>query len=453
MLETRRNYTMDLYKIFESIKNASGRTDKEMIIKKNADNKLFLEVLKFLYDNKITTGLDKRKLNKEIKLDSSNFNLKWTDSLESFLQFVADNNTMPDHIVAQVQRGIIIFGDTKEGQEFLKEVLCKSYKCGISAKTINKALGYELIYDFKVQLAHSFDKYQDYAIKQEFALTEKLDGHRTLIEVNDKEDYIKFYTRQGHEIHGLDDIANAIRNNTHVKYEPVKYEHYILDGEIIANDPNIKIEDRFSETTKILRSDANPKKGLQFNAFDIIQYDEFRAGKSKEIYFVRYTDLNVRFHSDKYLTCVKHLFRGEDEDMEIIPHILAEHVAKGGEGLMLNTLDGYYQTKRTKDLLKIKEFKNADLEVYDVFEGTGQHTDSLGGILVDYKGYTVAVGSGFTHNERKKYWADPELIIGKIVNIQYFGESKNQKNDNLSLRFPVFKGIRDDKTVDDINIE
>ena len=35
-------------------------------------------------------------------------------------------------------------------------------------------------------------------------------------------------------------------------------------------------------------------------------------------------------------------------------------------------------------------------------------------------------------------------IIGKIAEIQYFEETKDQ-NGHLSLRFPVFRGLRTDK--------
>ena len=33
-----------------------------------------------------------------------------------------------------------------------------------------------------------------------------------------------------------------------------------------------------------------------------------------------------------------------------------------------------------------------------------------------------------------------------LVEVQYFEESKDKKTGDLSLRFPVFKRVRDDKT-------
>ena len=74
-------------------------------------------------------------------------------------------------------------------------------------------------------------------------------------------------------------------------------------------------------------------------------------------------------------------------------------------------------------------------------------------ITIDYKSNLVNVGSGFTDEERDYYWNNKDEIIGKIVDIQFFEESTNQKDDGISLRFPTFKSVRSDKTEDDINYD
>ena len=64
----------------------------------------------------------------------------------------------------------------------------------------------------------------------------------------------------------------------------------------------------------------------------------------------------------------------------------------------------------------------------------------LSNIIIEHKGNTVGVGSGFTIEERKLFFNNPEDIVGKTVTIQYFEESKNKDGD-YSLRFPVVKHI------------
>ena len=66
--------------------------------------------------------------------------------------------------------------------------------------------------------------------------------------------------------------------------------------------------------------------------------------------------------------------------------------------------------------------------------------EMLSNIIIEHKGNKVGVGSGFTIDERKKYYANPEWLVGKTVTIQYFEESKN-KDGEYSLRFPVLKHI------------
>ncbi len=94
--------------------------------------------------------------------------------------------------------------------------------------------------------------------------------------------------------------------------------------------------------------------------------------------------------------------------------------------------------------------QDADLKVVDVYDGTGKNKGKLGGIIVEfiYEGntYQCECGSGFTDDERIKYWSNPNEIIGKIATIQFFEISKND-NGGYGLRFPVWTHrIRDDKT-------
>ena len=111
---------------------------------------------------------------------------------------------------------------------------------------------------------------------------------------------------------------------------------------------------------------------------------------------------------------------------------------------MINIANASYQKKRTSDILKVKKMNTVDLFVTSIFEGKGKYKGTLGGVMIEYKGQPVGVGSGFSDNQRKIIWAHPDNIIGKLIEVQYFEESKD-KNGNPSLRFPVFKTIRLDK--------
>ena len=110
---------------------------------------------------------------------------------------------------------------------------------------------------------------------------------------------------------------------------------------------------------------------------------------------------------------------------------------------MIN-LDSTYQFGRTNQLLKVKTMNTIDLPIVGINEGRGEFAGTAGALIVDYKGYPVGVGSGLSKFDREYFWNNREDMLGKIIEIQYFEETKDQ-NGHLSLRFPVFKQIRTDK--------
>jgi len=65
-------------------------------------------------------------------------------------------------------------------------------------------------------------------------------------------------------------------------------------------------------------------------------------------------------------------------------------------------------------------------------------------VVIEHKGYRVQVGSGFSHEQKRFYFENPNEIIGKQITVCYFEETKNQ-NGGISLRFPTFKGLYENK--------
>ena len=115
------------------------------------------------------------------------------------------------------------------------------------------------------------------------------------------------------------------------------------------------------------------------------------------------------------------------------------------EGVMLRK-DVGYEGKRSKSLLKVKTFHDAEYKVIDaevdemriVKDGREEYLTMLAQVWVEHKGYKVKVGSGFSQEQRIKYaTAD---IVGKTITVQYFEETKNDKG-GISLRFPTVKHI------------
>ena len=109
-----------------------------------------------------------------------------------------------------------------------------------------------------------------------------------------------------------------------------------------------------------------------------------------------------------------------------------------------------YEGKRSKNLVKVKKFHDAEYEVIDydtdtaevVRNGRSETIEMLSQVWIEHKGHKVKVGSGWTHDQRLQYMDGS--IVGKVITVQYFEETKNDKG-GISLRFPTVKIVHGDK--------
>lgn len=435
------NAVKSAFEVFEQIKSTTSNNEKIEIIRSNSDNMLFTKILRFVYDDFITTGVSFKSICTRIDGLDDFVTEPGQYTMETLMNHVRAYNT---GTISTIQK-IIDYASVFEDQalrEFIYHVFAKDLKVGVTAKSINKALGKGFIREFSVQLAHPFHKYVNKVEGKHFTLTQKLDGHRAVCIVKDGRP--KFYTRKGLPIDGMEVQEQEVLHLA--DDDPLEF---VLDGELLLpNTDGLATKDLFRETSKVLRSKSKDKSDIIFNVFDVVSYDEFVAGTSLDGFSARKQNLYGAFSDHpnlKHLKLVQDLYIGND--LSMIYELQRTMVKPNGwEGLMLNLNNGKYQTKRTTNLLKIKEFLDADVYVKDVFEGTGRLAGKLGGVVIDYKGNDVKVGSGFSDGERDVFWKDPSTIVGHLIQVSYFEETHNQNDDKLSLRFPTFVTVRDDKS-------
>ena len=90
----------------------------------------------------------------------------------------------------------------------------------------------------------------------------------------------------------------------------------------------------------------------------------------------------------------------------------------------------------------MKVMQSCDLKIIGFEEGQGRLRNTLGKLICDYKGFELGVGSGFSDELRNRIWNNKNKYLGRVSEIQYFEETHNDKGE-LSLRFPVFKCMRE----------
>ena len=385
--------------------------------------------MEFLLNTDKKTGISTAKLEKEFA--DKDIQLSQL-SLEELIEYLLKNNTGKDKDIIAAQCFIYTVKNFTL-KRFIKELITKKYKCGVTAKVASTILPDIIKDEHQVMLAHKFDG----KLKEPVSMSLKLDGIRCSALIEDGT--IKFLSRQGKVIKGLKEIKMALKS--------FDFDNCMLDGELIRiNHDNLPSDENFRLTTEIVNSKSDNKIGLEFVLFDIVPIHSYYERQDDKRYEDRLKILECLLDKrSKFIRMVPQY--GITNDVNKIYQTLAYVTAEGQEGLMLNTLSGKYAFgKRTKDLLKVKAMQTCDIKCIALEEGEGKYEGMLGKIVCDYKGFTLRVGSGFTDEQRMLYWNTPELIENMIVEIQYFEETKDKKTKDLSLRFPVFKRVRDDKT-------
>lgn len=100
---------------------------------------------------------------------------------------------------------------------------------------------------------------------------------------------------------------------------------------------------------------------------------------------------------------------------------LSKVVNLGGEGLMLHKGNSLYHSGRSNDLLKVKQYNDAEATVIKHITGKGKFKGMLGAMLVETKkGLRFKIGSGFSLKERQN-----PPPIGSLITYKYFGLTKN----------------------------
>ena len=415
---------LELYRKFEHLRSCSKKQDKIDCLKEYQYDTLFTFVLEFLLNTHKKTGISDAKLKKSL-IDKP---YEPFTCLEALINYVISNPTGKDNIVHSVQQYIDSLPNFTL-KRFITELITKKYKCGVTAKFVGEVLPNLIKIEHQVMLANKFKG----DLKEEAYITLKLDGIRCSALIGEQ---ITFLTRQGKEVEGLNQIAQALSE--------MNLKGYMIDGELLRiNHDGLPSDENFKETTSIVNSKSDNKTGLEFVIFDMVSLDDYRKQENNETYEVRQARLNEMIAPNDYIRLVPSY--GKTNDVNRVYEILNEVTSQDEEGLMLNLVSGVYRFgKRSSELLKVKAMHTCDLKCIDVQEGEGKYANTLGRILCLYKGHILKVGSGFSDEQREYYWKHKDKIKMHIVEVQYFEESNNEQG-GLSLRFPVFKRIRDDK--------
>lgn len=228
----------------------------------------------------------------------------------------------------------------------------------------------------------------------------KLDGHRALFVDG------TLYSRQG-KVLDIPHITDAIRS--------AGLEHLHLDGEIYLHGKTLQ------ELSALIKKHRPETLDLEYHIYDLVEDTPFvyRALKLVRIFTGR------KFPTTKCVDGFK--VNSMDDAME--HH--AQFREQGYEGTMLRFSDDHYKDgKRSRTLLKMKEFQDAEFMIVAVNEGKPYVTDQ-GTFRVPV--YVCQVGNDLdktftvtapgTMHEKDALWRDASKGLGDRLTVKFHYKS------------------------------
>ena len=324
---------MKWFDILEEVENAKGK-EKVEVLKKYSDDSLLPDVLNFIYNPRIVTGISKKKMGKEIetyeiKIDQTN------ERVLAIMEYLVEHNTGKDEDIATVKSLIESTDDMKERQ-YLESLVVKDLPIGISASTVNKVWK-KLIPVFKLQKGQLFEG--DFEGEQAVSL--KLDGNSAT--VFNLEDKTFMLSRSGAIMEGFDHILEYYRENLP--------KGFVYQGELIAkNYRKMGHGELFRYSNGITNSKKDEEKiVLQHVIFDVIDEVSFEEGKSYVPYIARLDqlkDYNIKTY-DPYGDSFNEVeiipFYAFTDDVDLIMTLAKEAIDNNLEGLMICKSSSIYK--------------------------------------------------------------------------------------------------------------
>ena len=170
----------EVIKIIKELQSSSGKRLQE-ILEENKDNQMLKDVLYFVYNPYIVTGLSNKKINKDLSnmtiikvpmINEPNFDIT------CMFDYLIEHNTGRDEDIVYIQHYLCSL--PAEDREFYKQIFTKELKLGITAKTINKVWK-NFIPEFNVMLAEKYwDRMEELEKnKPDIIITQKLDRNKS----------------------------------------------------------------------------------------------------------------------------------------------------------------------------------------------------------------------------------------------------------------------------------
>ncbi len=256
---------------------------------------------------------------------------------------------------------------------------------------------------YQPMLAQKLKDIRNFKIENYFAQP-KLDGHRCLITREGNE--IIAYSRRGREIHTIPHITSKLLDRIP--------DGTTLDGELYAH--NVPLQTIASWAR---RNHPIPEsRQLQYIVFDVVESDTPYEERVK----ILWDDLNLPYDRNHEFYLLDTIDMANVE--WTLEQLFKVHRGNNYEGTILRNREFPYEIgRRSKGLVKVKEFHDDEFEVVDVIPSKWNW-----GVLVCKlpTGATFKVAAPGTISEKEKVLQNKQAYIGNHVTVEYAHLTKDK---------------------------
>lgn len=268
-------------------------------------------------------------------------------------------------------------------------------------------------------LAHDYDDHKGKIIFPVYAQP-KLDGQRCVAIFDGKK--VTLWTRSRKQIHSCPHIIEQLERM--LKGFRKIGEKVTLDGELYCH----KWRDDFEKIMSAVRKNKPSKESelIEFHMYDLIDdgTSPFRIRKN-----------HLMQLPDFYMN-VCHVETTLVQDERDLKKYHATCVRAGYEGAMIRNPEGFYEHKRSKNLLKFKTFIDAEYEIHSFIEGKDNTVIAQ---LYDHIGKTMFKATMMGDKKKNQKYLKGKYK-GKLLTVKFFSYT----NANKVPRFPVGVRVRDE---------
>ena len=211
----------------------------------------------------------------------------------------------------------------------------------------------------------------------------------------------------------------------------------VLDGELYNHDLKSdfnKIISLVRKTKPTLEDIKESEEKIQYWIYDL-------PGES--VFSQRYKTLQKMFGDKRFPDYFKLVPTIQIFDKTQLDYYHTQFLEQGYEGTMIRMDLGGYENKRSKQLLKYKNFQDAEFLILDVTPGLGNRSECAGRLVCQIGDKTFGCSMTGTVEFMKEVLDNKDQVIGKYATVKFFEMTSSEDGISGVPRFPTLKHIND----------